>query len=78
MSVVLLYLEGMQRESMGFGSPTSTLIRNGLPSTRRSTFDGLDEIGSNIQDGRKTELSITLQSAMVSDHIDFRLTFPWC
>ncbi|KAG0693304.1 hypothetical protein DFH29DRAFT_964675 [Suillus ampliporus] len=64
---VLLYLEGMQRESMGLGSPTSTLIRNGLPSTRRSTFgddDGADDLDSNVQDGQKTQLSINAQSAM--------------
>jgi len=51
---------------MGFGSPTSTVIRNGLPSTKRSAYGDDDELDSNIQDGRKTELSI---SAMVSsDH----------
>ncbi|KAG1751501.1 uncharacterized protein EDB91DRAFT_1105779 [Suillus paluster] len=64
---VLLYLEGMQRESMGLGSPTSTLIRNGLPSTRRSTFgndDGADDLDSNVQEGEKTELSINAHSAM--------------
>jgi hypothetical protein len=65
-SIVLLYLEGMQRESMGFGSPTSTFIRNALPSARRSAFGHDDELDSNVQDGRKTELSITAQSAMVS------------
>lgn len=51
---------------MGFGSPTSTLIRNGLPSARRSTLGNDDELDSNVQDGRKTEMSIIAQSAMVS------------
>ncbi|KAG1816141.1 uncharacterized protein BJ212DRAFT_1481217 [Suillus subaureus] len=63
---VLLYLEGMQRESMGLGSPTSTLMRNGLPSTRRSAFgddDGASDLNSNVQDGRKTEMSINAHSA---------------
>lgn len=66
---VLLYLEGMQRESMGLGSPTSTLIRNGLPSTRRSAFgndDSASDLDSNVQDGRKTEMSINAHSAFHS------------
>ncbi|KAG1752914.1 hypothetical protein EDB19DRAFT_1670525 [Suillus lakei] len=64
---VLLYLEGMQRESMGLGSPTSTLIRNGLPSTRRSAFgndDGASDLDSNVQDGQKTQMSLNAPSAM--------------
>lgn len=66
----------MQRESMGLGSPTSTLIRNGLPSTRRSAFgndDGASDLDSNVQDGRKTEMSINVHSVMVSieSHLNF-------
>jgi len=60
---------------VGFGSPTSTANRNLLPSARRSTSGNDDELDSNVQDGRKTELSITAQSAIVShDHSAIPIT----
>ncbi|KIK34102.1 hypothetical protein CY34DRAFT_110405 [Suillus luteus UH-Slu-Lm8-n1] len=61
---VLLYLEGMQREAIGLGSPTSTLIRHDLPSARCSAFSNDNGWRLGVQDGRKAEISINARSAV--------------
>lgn len=65
---VLLYLEGL-RESQTIDSPNSSGFPNlPLPSSKLSALDNdqdFDDINSNVQDGRKTELSIGRQSALV-------------
>lgn len=65
---VLLYLEGL-RESQTIDSPNSSGFPNlPLPSSKLSALDNdqdFDDINSNVQDGRKTELSIGRHSALV-------------
>ncbi|KAF9222509.1 hypothetical protein BS17DRAFT_782960 [Gyrodon lividus] len=62
---VLLYLEGL-RESQTIGSPLSTGFPNiPLPSSKFSVIENeqdIEDVESNVQDGRKTELSIVGQS----------------
>ncbi|KAF8135733.1 hypothetical protein EV363DRAFT_1551679 [Boletus edulis] len=66
---VLLYLEGL-RESQSIDSPNSSGFPNiPLPSAKLSALGNdhdLDDINSNVQDGRKTELSIAGRSAVHS------------
>ena len=71
---VLLYLEGL-RESQTIGSPNSSGFPNiALPSSKLSALDNdhdFDDINSNVQDGRKTELSIGGRSAVVVIPLSF-------
>ncbi|KAL4074059.1 hypothetical protein J3A83DRAFT_4371343 [Scleroderma citrinum] len=64
---VLLYLEGM-RVSQTYGSPTATpLPPLTSPFDKRAVLgieDEIEDIHSNIQDGRKTELSVDHPSEM--------------
>ena len=72
---VLLYLEGL-RESQNYGSPVSSpLPPLTSPFEKRRVLgieDEIEEIHSNIQDGRKTELSVDHRSEMVI-HFPFSL-----
>lgn len=72
---VLLYLEGL-RESQNYGSPVSSpLPPLTSPFEKRSALeieDEIDDIHSNVQDGRKTELSVDRRSEMVI-HLSSRL-----
>jgi len=65
---VLLYLEGL-RESQNYGSPVSSpLPPLTSPFEKRGVLGievEIDDIHSNIQDGRKTELSVDHRSEMV-------------
>lgn len=69
-SQVLLYLEGL-RESKSIDSPSLSSFPNIplRPSSKLSALDNnhdFDDINSNVQDGRKTELSFAGRSGVVS------------
>ncbi|KAG9316340.1 hypothetical protein JVU11DRAFT_2371 [Chiua virens] len=64
---VLLYLEGL-RESQSIGSPNSSGFPNlPLPSSKLSALEHdqeFNDVDSNVQDGRKTELSVGARSGV--------------
>ena len=73
-TTVLLYLEGMRESQVDqLGSPLSSGFPNLAMHSRRSDIeDEADEVDSNIQEGRKTEITVHSTGA-VSPFIPLKL-----